>query len=119
MTAVGFALCWRVERGDGVAIGLTTHDRDLVLDGLAIGWVRRSRAGWSWGDGAEVPLAEETERYRATLTAAGGARTFDVTAPRLALSAAERPHGMTTVRIVQQGTLASSPAAEFTFDAGG
>lgn len=34
MTAVGIALCWRVERGDGVAIGLTTHDRDLVLDGL-------------------------------------------------------------------------------------
>ena len=36
-----------------------------------------------------------------------------------ALSAAERPHGMATVRIVQQGTLAPSPAAEFTFDAGG
>lgn len=28
------ALCWRVERSDGVAIGLTTHDRDLTLDGL-------------------------------------------------------------------------------------
>jgi uncharacterized phage protein (TIGR02218 family) len=28
------ALCWRVERGDGVAIGLTTHDRDLTFDGL-------------------------------------------------------------------------------------
>ena len=28
------ALCWRVERGDGVAIGLTTHDRDLTIDGL-------------------------------------------------------------------------------------
>nr|WP_277998490.1 DUF2163 domain-containing protein [Sphingomonas liriopis] len=28
------ALCWRVERRDGVAIGLTTHDRDLVIDGL-------------------------------------------------------------------------------------
>jgi len=29
------ALCWRVERRDGVAIGLTDHDRDLVVDGLA------------------------------------------------------------------------------------
>jgi hypothetical protein len=87
--------------------------------GLAIGWVRRSRAGWSWGDGADVPLAEEAERYRVTLTADAGARTFDVTGPQLALSAAERPHGMATVRIVQQGTLAPSPAAEFTFDAGG
>lgn len=28
------ALCWRVERSDGVAIGLTTHDRDLTFDGL-------------------------------------------------------------------------------------
>lgn len=29
------ALCWRVERRDGVTIGLTAHDRDLALDGLA------------------------------------------------------------------------------------
>jgi uncharacterized phage protein (TIGR02218 family) len=28
----GFALCWRLERRDGVAIGLTSHDRDLVVD---------------------------------------------------------------------------------------
>ncbi|MEI9850336.1 MAG: DUF2163 domain-containing protein [Sphingomonas sp.] len=28
------ALCWRVERRDGVAIGLTAHDRDLVIGGL-------------------------------------------------------------------------------------
>lgn len=28
------ALCWRIERRDGVAIGLTDHDRDLVIDGL-------------------------------------------------------------------------------------
>lgn len=28
------AYCWRVERIDGVAIGLTTHDRDLMIDGL-------------------------------------------------------------------------------------
>lgn len=28
------ALCWRLERRDGVAIGFTTHDRDLAIDGL-------------------------------------------------------------------------------------
>ncbi|WP_374944254.1 DUF2163 domain-containing protein [Sphingomonas sp.] len=28
------AICWRMERGDGVAVGLTGHDRDLVVDGL-------------------------------------------------------------------------------------
>jgi len=27
------ALCWRLERRDGVAIGLTAHDRDLGVDG--------------------------------------------------------------------------------------
>jgi uncharacterized phage protein (TIGR02218 family) len=27
-------LCWRIERRDGVAIGLTDHDRDLVIDGI-------------------------------------------------------------------------------------
>ncbi|MDG2534473.1 DUF2163 domain-containing protein [Sphingomonas sp. HITSZ_GF] len=29
------ALCWRIERRDGVTIGLTAHDRDLLWDGLA------------------------------------------------------------------------------------
>lgn len=29
------ALCWRLERRDGAALGFTTHDRDLTIDGLA------------------------------------------------------------------------------------
>ncbi len=28
------AYCWRIERRDGVAIGLTAHDRDLTVDGF-------------------------------------------------------------------------------------
>jgi uncharacterized phage protein (TIGR02218 family) len=28
------ALCWRLERRDGVALGFTTHDRDLVFGGM-------------------------------------------------------------------------------------
>jgi uncharacterized phage protein (TIGR02218 family) len=28
------AFCWRVERRDGVAMGFTTHDRDLVIGHL-------------------------------------------------------------------------------------
>jgi uncharacterized phage protein (TIGR02218 family) len=28
------ALCWRIERRDGVTIGLTAHDRDIICDGL-------------------------------------------------------------------------------------
>ena len=30
----GLAICWRIERRDGVAIGLTDHDRDLEVDGF-------------------------------------------------------------------------------------
>lgn len=29
-----FALCWRIERRDGVALGFTAHDRDLTVDGF-------------------------------------------------------------------------------------
>lgn len=28
------AFCWRLERRDGVVLGFTSHDRDLVVDGL-------------------------------------------------------------------------------------
>jgi hypothetical protein len=31
--------------------------------GWRIGWTRRSRAGWRWSSGGDVPLAEESERY--------------------------------------------------------
>ncbi|KQM96673.1 DUF2163 domain-containing protein [Sphingomonas sp. Leaf25] len=33
-TLVTLAWCWRIERVDGVTIGLTAHDRDLVVAGL-------------------------------------------------------------------------------------
>jgi uncharacterized phage protein (TIGR02218 family) len=29
-----FAFCWRIERRDGVALGFTSHDRDLELEGF-------------------------------------------------------------------------------------
>ena len=35
------ALCWKLTRGDGLALGFTSHDRDLVLDGVAF----RARPG--------------------------------------------------------------------------
>lgn len=31
---VTLAFCWRLERRDGVALGFTSHDRDLAIDGL-------------------------------------------------------------------------------------
>src|SRR3546814_15807476 len=32
---VTLAWCWRLARRDGVVIGFTSHDRDLVIGGLA------------------------------------------------------------------------------------
>jgi hypothetical protein len=32
--------------------------------GWRVRWVRRSRAGWRWGEELDVPLVEEAERYR-------------------------------------------------------
>lgn len=29
------AFCWRLERRDGIAIGFTSHDRDIVINGLS------------------------------------------------------------------------------------
>lgn len=33
LTCVAF--CWRLDRRDGVSLGFTSHDRDLLIDGLA------------------------------------------------------------------------------------
>lgn len=32
--ATSLAFCWKLLRADGVALGFTSHDRDLVIDGL-------------------------------------------------------------------------------------
>ena len=39
--------------------------------GWNIRWVRRSRSGWRWASGADVPLGEEGERYELRVLAAG------------------------------------------------
>jgi uncharacterized phage protein (TIGR02218 family) len=31
---ISMALCWRLDRRDGIALGFTTHDRDLTISGL-------------------------------------------------------------------------------------
>ena len=47
------------------------HPRWQFLDGgrLEIRWTRRSRAGAVWSDHVDVPLAEESEKYRVELSA--------------------------------------------------
>lgn len=87
---------------------------------IALAWVRRSRAGWSWIDGADAPLAEESERYVVTVSTAGGrGRTATVSAPAwtydAAMQAADRATAPFTFSVAQAGTLAPSlPPATLT-----
>jgi hypothetical protein len=83
----------------------------LGLDGDMVRWVRRSRTGWRWIDGADAPLGEESERYRVTIAPEGGtARTEEVTAPEITLAPGDRDSGcLVTVR--QAGSHGLSPPA--------
>ncbi len=57
--------------------------------GWQLGWVRRSRAGWQWIDGADAPLAEEQEQYRVDLVTSGSIyRTATLPAPQWTYDAA-------------------------------
>jgi hypothetical protein len=80
---------------------------------LAIGWTRRSRAGWDWLDATDAPLAEEAERYRLTVSRPGGtALALTVGAPSASLSAAQLSAiggaGPVTIAVAQVGTIAAS-----------
>src|SRR3546814_7587997 len=73
-------------------------------------WIRRSRAGWRWLDGVDVPLAEEREAYRLTLAGTPGT-VIDATAAEIVLPAGDRPHGATPAALAQVGTHGLSPGA--------
>ena len=80
---------------------------------LTVSWVRRSRAGWMWPDGAELPLGESAEKYRVTVQGSAGALTFDSAEPQI-LIPAEVLAGMTgslTIEVVQVGDYAESRPA--------
>ncbi len=88
--------------------------------GLRIEWTRRSRTGWSWSDGMDAPLAEETEAYRVSIDDAAGERgMFDVVGQSsLLIPAARSPAMPAMISVVQRGTLATSVAATFPLDHG-
>jgi hypothetical protein len=79
--------------------------------GATVRWTRRSRAGWRWIDGVDAPLAQEIEAYRVTVTNGAGSRDVDVTAPSVAVTAAERV-GPVSILIRQRGIFGESLAAE-------
>ncbi|MBS0284604.1 MAG: hypothetical protein JSS15_09310 [Proteobacteria bacterium] len=84
--------------------------------GALVRWRRRGRSGWRWRDGADMPLGEEREQYRVTVTPAGlPARIAIVDTAAYSVSAAECAAGPMTVEVAQIGTNGASPAAAITF----
>ncbi|WP_170841852.1 phage tail baseplate protein [Sphingomonas gellani] len=78
---------------------------------LSIRWIRRSRAGWRWIDGTDVPLAEEGERYRVSLRWEGGNAEVETAAPELHVPGSEGPFPGLSVEVRQRGTFGESPPA--------
>lgn len=57
--------------------------------GWQLDWVRRSRVGWQWIDGADAPLGEEQEAYRVDLIRTGAVyRTATAVTPQWTYDAA-------------------------------
>ncbi len=86
---------------------------------LAISWVRRSRQGWAWTDGADTPLGEEMEGYRLVLAGPGFERRIETTAPVYLYTAAQRAAdgpGPLTLTVAQAGSLAASRPALLNLD---
>jgi len=83
--------------------------------GGTLRWVRRSRVGWSWVDGADAPLGEEHERYEVALAGGRGTGVVEVTEPRLALTAAQRVGGIASAEVRQRGVAGVGAAAALDF----
>lgn len=91
--------------------------------GLAVRWVRRSRAGWRWLDGVDAPLGEERERYAVTvLDDARVARTAEVDMSAwtydAAMRAADGVAGVLAIEVRQIGAHALGRAARVIVDEG-
>ncbi|WNO53538.1 phage tail protein [Stakelama saccharophila] len=83
---------------------------DVVLT-----WARRSRLGWRWIDGADVPLGEEAERYLVSLRRGDGRSSeIEVGGPSHTIPAVERPAEPFTVAVRQIGAHGRSLPASTT-----
>lgn len=81
-----------VVRGEALKPLAPAHVR-LSQEGgdILVRWIRRSRAGFAWLDFVDVPLGEETERYRVRLFLDGRlARSVEVPVPDYRYLAAAR-----------------------------
>ncbi|MCP1468708.1 hypothetical protein J3E64_000375 [Sphingobium sp. OAS761] len=88
--------------------------------GWTFGWTRRSRAGWRWLSGADVPLGEEAEAYDVALFDGDGlirsARTVstDWTYDATMIAADATAGQVLTMTVRQRGTLAPGREAGMT-----
>ena len=92
--------------------------RESGAGDACVTWVRRSRNGWRWSDGIDVPQGEEREAYRVTLLRGDGATTLIEThEPRVVVASADRGGGV-VLRVVQIGTHGESDGATITIPDG-
>jgi hypothetical protein len=84
---------------------------EIQSDGsLSLSWTRRSRLGWLWPAGTDLPLGESAERYRVVVEGSAGTLTFTPSEPQLAVPA-EALAGMTgtvTINVSQVGDFGES-----------
>lgn len=85
---------------------------------LDLRWVRRSRQGWSWPNGADTPLGEEREQYRVAITSGAVTRAFEVNGTTFRYTAVEQAADGTSppfsVAVCQLGTFGESRPAQTT-----
>jgi hypothetical protein len=82
---------------------------------LVLGWTRRSRQGFAWVDGIDVPLGEGAERYAVQLI--GNAGTVELTSDQPTLTVSSAPlaavgTGVVEIEVRQVGDFAASRAAQ-------
>jgi|GEM_PF-2209587 len=102
-------------------VHLTAHRE---ADGaIRFDWIRRSRIGWAWTSGGDIPLGEEEERWRVVIEPASGqTRTLETDEAFLTYSVADQLADGTeavdtfVLSVTQLGVIAESdPAAGATF----
>lgn len=105
---------WQQDSFTPRAMGLTPWAPTLVTGARAAGgdltirWVRRTRVGGVWADGADAPLNEESERYEVdVMDGANAVRTITATTPAALYTGAEQtadfgsPQSAVVVRVYQ------------------
>jgi len=93
----------------------------LAGDGnAAVRWIRRSRAGWRWIDGGDVPLGEDAEVHVVRIVSATGAvRTVETSVSSVTVTGAERSAGPVAVEVRQRGLFGLSAPARIMVAAAG